>query len=870
MLRKGHILAILVIIVSIFSSLSIANAEITVYEDHTFYLEYPEEWEVVDNWSPYPGEVLFNVDFRGITGISISVTKPDRNLLGYPEEDEILSANILAASEHGACTKNENGPCWNFKQLDKKVIAIGDKQAITVKYEAVLNDQDTIIRKVIFWQDDFQWNIVGKSVGDEIVWEKDIEKAIQSFKLLTSKKVEEPEPYQASLFVSPPDPDIILEKNLNINLILVGDEWSKAEKNTITDELPGYYDPIYVTNEEKVGIRYNYQYNFVSATEQDTRNLVRHMSANSFERPIWGSDLFDVPIWQAYWAALYHPDWNVEGNYRIIDALATEEYLYETIIGSNPSLTKPNSVNLIFLKTDLDDVVYLHNYFLTDVDKSTKVEHTYDGLMGYGGNYNMFYFDLYAVPWIDFDRQTFDYAEPPWISSLLDCSSEQCFRDLVIFHTKSSLNHIITPSFLYPIEYFEKYLLDIVVYDIPGGTSFTPYLLTKFVNEDLLIEEFENLFPFTEWEIQFSVENRETRGISLDFKDELKLKTPFVYSNDFGEDRRVSFIRSTNIQPHLLDWAASRAEEIKVNPQTTWHIPVLVVVDDVKTSDLYLDDFGVIGFAPGRNDDDTVPCCAFVVTNEKKIGENKVAMTDLVLHEVGHVLGLNHPFYSWDEFGDASQNNYFNWYASPMTYSFPPSACGNFFYFIYTDTCGNPNLSFTDFEKNRIADARMVSLLKKIDQSLESIPESEMAAIIQQKNSAKQKFNSGDIFSRTGALQLAIEAYESSEERFDIKPIIVSPSGIKDEISIPDWVRNNADWWSQGLISDKDFATGIEFMIKEGVIRVPVTSSGQVSEDAVIPDWVRNNAEWWSKGQISDKDFANGLQFLVEKGIIGI
>ena len=90
------------------------------------------------------------------------------------------------------------------------------------------------------------------------------------------------------------------------------------------------------------------------------------------------------------------------------------------------------------------------------------------------------------------------------------------------------------------------------------------------------------------------------------------------------------------------------------------------------------------------------------------------------------------------------------------------------------------------------------------------------------------------------------------------------------EISIPDWVRNNADWWSKKQISDKDFATGIEFMIKEGMIRVPTTKSGQASEDAVIPDWVRNNADWWSKKQISDKDFANGLQYLIENGIIGV
>ncbi len=90
------------------------------------------------------------------------------------------------------------------------------------------------------------------------------------------------------------------------------------------------------------------------------------------------------------------------------------------------------------------------------------------------------------------------------------------------------------------------------------------------------------------------------------------------------------------------------------------------------------------------------------------------------------------------------------------------------------------------------------------------------------------------------------------------------------EISIPNWVRNNAGWWSDGTITDNDFASGIEFMIKEGIIKVPSTSSGQVSENAIIPDWVRNNADWWSERLISDEEFANGLQYLIKNGIISV
>ena len=37
---------------------------------------------------------------------------------------------------------------------------------------------------------------------------------------------------------------------------------------------------------------------------------------------------------------------------------------------------------------------------------------------------------------------------------------------------------------------------------------------------------------------------------------------------------------------------------------------------------------------------------------------------------------------------------------------------------------------------------------------------------------------------------------------------------------IPSWLKNNADWWSQGLISDDDFVKGIQYLVEQGIIRV--------------------------------------------------
>jgi len=35
---------------------------------------------------------------------------------------------------------------------------------------------------------------------------------------------------------------------------------------------------------------------------------------------------------------------------------------------------------------------------------------------------------------------------------------------------------------------------------------------------------------------------------------------------------------------------------------------------------------------------------------------------------------------------------------------------------------------------------------------------------------------------------------------------------------IPEWIKNNAGWWSEGLLTDEEFTTGIEWLINEGII----------------------------------------------------
>ena len=101
--------------------------------------------------------------------------------------------------------------------------------------------------------------------------------------------------------------------------------------------------------------------------------------------------------------------------------------------------------------------------------------------------------------------------------------------------------------------------------------------------------------------------------------------------------------------------------------------------------------------------------------------------------------------------------------------------------------------------------------------------------------------------------------------------LVTVTNQIKKTTEIPDWIRNNASWWVEGNIDDKAFVGGIQFLIKEGVIQIPeTTKSPTPSGSQEIPAWIKNNADWWSQGLISDNDFLKGITFLVENGIITV
>jgi len=52
----------------------------------------------------------------------------------------------------------------------------------------------------------------------------------------------------------------------------------------------------------------------------------------------------------------------------------------------------------------------------------------------------------------------------------------------------------------------------------------------------------------------------------------------------------------------------------------------------------------------------------------------------------------------------------------------------------------------------------------------------------------------------------------------------------------------------KALIDDNSFVQGIQFLVQEGFMKIPVTQQGDSTGSNEIPVWIKNNAGWWADG----------------------
>jgi len=87
---------------------------------------------------------------------------------------------------------------------------------------------------------------------------------------------------------------------------------------------------------------------------------------------------------------------------------------------------------------------------------------------------------------------------------------------------------------------------------------------------------------------------------------------------------------------------------------------------------------------------------------------------------------------------------------------------------------------------------------------------------------------------------------------------------------IPSWIKSITKLWAKDH-KHNDFLTIVRYMINEEIIIVPEDSKSVHQNDkGNAPVWIKYNAKWWTENLISDTEFVNGIQYLVSNRIMVI
>ena len=89
-----------------------------------------------------------------------------------------------------------------------------------------------------------------------------------------------------------------------------------------------------------------------------------------------------------------------------------------------------------------------------------------------------------------------------------------------------------------------------------------------------------------------------------------------------------------------------------------------------------------------------------------------------------------------------------------------------------------------------------------------------------------------------------------------------------DNICIPQVIRQFMIEWLNDKMPDGYLIDAFQKYVDVKLIEIPFEINDKNIHEVEIPNWMKNTAFWWAQGIISDKDFAQTINYLLDKNII--
>jgi hypothetical protein len=115
-------------------------------------------------------------------------------------------------------------------------------------------------------------------------------------------------------------------------------------------------------------------------------------------------------------------------------------------------------------------------------------------------------------------------------------------------------------------------------------------------------------------------------------------------------------------------------------------------------------------------------------------------------------------------------------------------------------------------------------------------------------------------------LEISGEVYWDQKTINPLRVEVISPNG--DESGIFGAEIGTGEFYGTYPITTKSEPGKYKINVKFGEREFVIGYFLLLEKDSSVPDWIKNNAKWWADGNISDKNFLDGIKFLIENGVI--
>ncbi|MBS7651036.1 hypothetical protein KEJ35_06795 [Candidatus Bathyarchaeota archaeon] len=426
---------------------------------------------------------------------------------------------------------------------------------------------------------------------------------------------------------------------IKIKIVLVGISRNLVNVTYLEWNLPSSKHQMYLNPGVTSGVRYYLNYEIAFASKDFENSFVEYL------RSIGVSENLKNPFFKANTTNLFYSADLVEAWLRNrISELNSSHNVYTLLLanltGYVPSVT-PEQYDAYLNKSINELTPHYYNVTYIDQDLGMKVKRRW--MTSWGGCGRLYYIDLSAGP-SNITRQ----LPLQWAvrSNNIELGSTYGIKWLTQFlsdYIYGAVEGLFIPDFIYPPRLSKKYLVDILIID--NRTDLKAPQIDMTLNSLMIKSELERLLPFAEVRVN-------TRFMNVTESPEL---TSLVISSKSPTRRRNATI--VDLRP-IYYWLSEDGEghvkDFFNKTVDSFNIPVMAFIftceyqfgftfkEDVE----YIYPHSIWGVALGElvlvshSSRDLV---RGNFTEPKQLGKG-FGLTHTILHEVGHMLGLAHPF----------------------------------------------------------------------------------------------------------------------------------------------------------------------------------------------------------------------------------